>query len=186
MAISHRVRDDNYGMWATRDIAAGAAVQDTTRSLSRMDAATIDAIDATVVVCMLNAKQDQQQLSFEEMSGIGVHLIELCRQLQRHKRAAIFLGGKARLWRFDEAWGNMVTKSILICRAHGVMAIDGYKCFKEMEQQDGGWHFAKTESNTVCMSAMIEDARNALYGAYPHGTFAQMVPLTDEDLAALG
>ena len=132
VAISHRVRNDNYGIWVTEDISAGAAAQVMTRSLSRMDAATIDAIDVTVVVCMLNAKQGQQQLPFEEMSGIGVHLIELCRQLQRHKRAAIFLGGKARLWRFDEACGIMVTKSILICRAHGVMCIDGFKFFKEM------------------------------------------------------
>ena len=135
-------------------MSEGATVQDMTRSLSRLDAATIDAIDATVVVCMLNAKQGQQQLPFEEMSGIGVHLTELCRQLQRHKRAAIFLGVRARLWRFDEACDNMVTKSIPICRAHGVMCIDGYTYFKEMEQQEGGWHFAKAESNMENMPAM--------------------------------
>ena len=71
------------------------------------------------------------------MSGIGVHVVELCRKLLLHKRGAIILGGSAELWGFDVAWSDMVRKAILICRAHGILAIDGTRYFRRMTLQPG-------------------------------------------------
>ena len=59
----------------------------------------------------------------------------------------------------------MVNKSIPICRAHGIMAIDGATYFRDMQQQDSGWHMANPESSLANMATMMEEARNALYGA---------------------
>ena len=49
---------------------------------------------------MISGKEGQQQLSLAEMSGLGAHVIELCRKLLKHKRAAIVIGGSAALWGF--------------------------------------------------------------------------------------
>ena len=58
------------------------------------------------------------------------------------------------------------------------MTIDGAENFKNMEQKQGSWHMVKSESNLTQMRDMIEDTRNALYGACPQGVFARPVPLT--------
>ena len=114
-------------------------MQDIThKQLGTMTPEVIDALDCTIVVCMINAKEGQQLLTFSEMSGIGVHVIELCRKLLRHKRGGIILGGSADLWSFDPAWDVMVKKAILICRAHGILAIDGAHYFRRMQLQPGG------------------------------------------------
>ena len=90
------------GMTVTEDIVSGATMHEITHGqLGAMTHEAIDAIDCTIVVCMINAKEGQQQLAFTEMSGIGVHVIELCRKLLRHKRGGIILGGSADLWSFD-------------------------------------------------------------------------------------
>ncbi len=66
------------------------------------------------------------------------------------------------------------------------MTIDGAENFKNMEQKQGSWHMLKSESNLTQMRDMIEDTRNALYGAYPHGVFARPVPLSADDISAFG
>ena len=76
-----------------------------TFQLGPMTPEQIDAIDCTIVVCMINAKEGQKALTYTEMSGVGVHVVELCRKLLRHKSAAIILGGSADLWGFDPCVG---------------------------------------------------------------------------------
>ncbi len=118
VTITHRVRNDNWGVHVTESIVSGATVQDITRNqLGSMSKETIDAIDCIILVCMPNARQGQQAFDFKEMSGIGVHIIELCRQLLTHKRAAVILGGDAELWGFDEDWNAMVKHHIHYSRA---------------------------------------------------------------------
>ncbi len=77
-------------------------------------------------------------------------------------------------------------KNILINRTQGIMTIDGAEYFKDMEQKPGSWHMVKSESNLSKMRGMIEDTRNALYGAYPQGVFARPVPLSADDISAFG
>ena len=125
----------------------------------------IATFDCTIVVCMFNAKQNQQQLDCSEMSGMSSLVIALGVQLGRHKRAALIMGGSAALWKFSEEWDRMVQKNIAISRVQGIMTIDGTRYFEEMRQVPDGWHFAKTDSNLDNMRDMIEDARNALYAA---------------------
>ena len=139
-----------------------------------------------IVVYMLNAKEANTNLTYTEMSGMSVHVIMLCQELLRHKRAALIMGGRADLWNFGEEWDNMVQKNILISRTQGIMTIDGAEYFKDMEQKPGSWHMVKSESNLSKMRDMIEDTRNALYGAYPQGVFARPVPLSADDISAFG
>ena len=77
-------------------------------------------------------------------------------------------------------------ENILISRTQGIMTIDGAEYFKDMEQKPGSWHMVKSEPNLSKMSDMIEDTRNALYGAYPQGVFARPVPLSADDISASG
>ncbi len=96
------------------------------------------------------------------------------------------MGGAAWLWKFSDEWGKMVQKNVAISRVQGIMTIDGTRYFEEMQQVPDGWHFAKTESNLDKMRDMIEETRNALYAAYPQGTFARPIPLSVNDATALG
>ena len=108
-------------------------------------------------------------------------MIELCRKLLKHKRAAIIIGGSAALWGFDIMWDDMVKKAVLMCRTLGILAIDGEHYFRRMELQPHGWHVAKTAANADLMVAMIEETRNALYSVFPHGCYAKAVrPPTDD------
>ena len=72
----------------------GATIQDITAGLAALSDDEVDAFDCTIVVCNLNAKQNQTVLTFEEMNGIGIHVYNLCRQCLRHKRAALIIGGR--------------------------------------------------------------------------------------------
>ena len=71
----------------------------------------------------------------------------------------------------------MVKKLIYMCRAHGIPTIDGAHYFRSLEREEGGWHFMKTEPNMAQLRRMIEEARNMLYGVFPHGCFAKLVGL---------
>ncbi len=135
---------------------------------------------------MFNARANQRQLDCSEMSGMGSLVITLCALLGRHKRAAIIMGGSAALWQFSEEWDSMVQKNVALSRVSGIMTIDGTRYFEEMLQVPNGWHFAKTEHNLDRMRDMIEDTRNALYAAFPQGTFARPTPLSVDDATALG
>ena len=63
-----------------------------------------------IVVYMLNAKEANTNLTYTEMSGMSVHVIMLCQELLRHKRAALIMGGRADLYNFGVEWANMVQK----------------------------------------------------------------------------
>ena len=154
---------------------SGATIEDITSELSKLTNEQIEDFDVTIVVCMLNAKSGQSQLSFAEMNGVGAHINALCTQLLRHKRPAIILGGNAQLWSFDEKWDGFVAKSIAMCRAFGIPTIDGVHYFEQFQLQEGGWHCVKTEENQMKICAMLEDTRNMLYAVWPHGCFAKLV-----------
>ena len=57
-----------------------------------------------------NAKEANRHLTYTEMSGMSVHVIMLCQELLRHKRAALITGGRADLWELGDEWGNIVQK----------------------------------------------------------------------------
>ena len=155
VTVSHKVRNDNYGITVTECIESGARIQDMIRHLRDMSDEKVGAFDCTIVVCMFNAKPSQQQLGYDEMSGMSSFVIELCNQLGRHKCAALIMGGSASLWRFSEEWDRMVQKNVAISRVQGIMTIDGTRYFEEMQQVPNGWHFAKTENNLDKMRDMI-------------------------------
>ena len=67
------MRNAHWGLTVTEDIVSGATMHDIThKQLGTMTPEVIDALDCTIVVCMIHAKESQQLLTFNEMSGIGV------------------------------------------------------------------------------------------------------------------
>ncbi len=184
--LTHKVRDDNYGITVTEHIESGARIENMIFHLQTLSDEQIASFDCTIVVCMFNARANQRQLDCSEMSGMSSLVITLCALLGKHKRAAIIMGGSAALWQFSEEWDAMVQKNVAISRVSGIMTIDGTRYFEEMRQIPNGWHFGKTEHNLSRMRDMIEDTRNALYAAYPQGTYARPIPLSVDDATALG
>ena len=178
-------RHNNWNHNVTSGIVCGAQLQDITNDLAKMSRETIESLDCTIVVCMLNAPPNREMLSFEEMNGIGIHINALCAQLQKHKRAAIIIGGAADLWRFPPQWDQMVEKCVSMCRAHGIPTIDGVHDFRRMEIQEHGFHLVKTEDNTAKGLAMLEETRNMLYVVFPHGCYAKLVALPQDEVSNL-
>ena len=143
VTVTHKVRDDNYGITVTEHIESGARIQDMILHLQNLSDEQIASFDCTIVVCMFNARANQRQLDCSEMSGMSSLVITLCALLGKHKRAAIIMGGSAALWQFSEEWDSMVQKNVAISRVSGIMTIDGTRYFEEMLQVPGGWHFGK-------------------------------------------
>jgi hypothetical protein len=143
VTVSHKVRNDNYGITVTEHIESGARIEDMILHLQSLTDEQIASFDCTVVVCMFNARLNQRQLDYSEVSGLGALVITLCALLGKHKRAAIIMGGSAALWQFSEDWDSMVQKNVALSRVSGIMTTDGTKYFQEMYQNPGGWHFGK-------------------------------------------
>ncbi len=55
-----------------------------------------------------------------------------------------------------------------------------------MQKQESGWHVAKTAINLDRLNIMIEETRSAIYGVFPHGYFAKLVSLPNDEATALG
>ena len=107
VTITHRVNNDNYGIYSTGNISSGATIQEMTRGVRSMSDETLEGIDCTIVVCMFNAKEAITNLTYTEMSGMSVHVVMLCQELLRHRRAALIMVGRAELWNLGDEWDKM-------------------------------------------------------------------------------
>ena len=137
--ITHVVRDNNWGIEVTEKIESGATLADIShRFLGGMTKEEIDSKDCIIVTCMLNAPNGMRQLDEGEMSGMGAEMVGLCQRLLQHKRGAADIGGDGELWGFNEFWDPMVQPLLLICRSHGIPAIDGTRYFRNLEREEGG------------------------------------------------
>ena len=111
VTITHRMSNDKHGIYCTGNNTSGATIQEMTRDLRLMTDETLAGVDCTIVVCMFSAKEANSQLTYTKMSGVSVHVIMLCQELLRHKRAALSMGGRADFWNFGDEWDNMVQKT---------------------------------------------------------------------------
>jgi hypothetical protein len=132
VTVTHRVRDANYGVRITEHVTSGARIQEMIVHLRSLTNDQVASFDCTILVCMFNAVNNQRQLDYAEASGMSSLVIELCALLNRHKRAAIIMGGSAALWQFSEEWDSMVQKNVALSRVSGIMTINGTRYFEEL------------------------------------------------------
>ena len=57
VTITHRVNNENYGIYCTENINSGATIQEMTRGLRAVSDETLAGIDCTIVACMFNANE---------------------------------------------------------------------------------------------------------------------------------
>ena len=180
--------NDSIGLWKnkcwnysiTADIVSGATLGDIIGK--QLPTEAVDSYDVSMVFCTLNAVEGVAVSAFSEASALGQELLFLCQRLRQHRRPVVILGGTAALWGFDPRWDQMVQKAILICRHQGVQAIDGARCFVDMQRMPTGWHSAKTPENHEIYIRMFEDARSVAYAVTPHGSFANLVAAPESEV----